>query len=496
MVNFCFNAPATATSPQNSVYCSLIEAYSDNSASVSDPFSFQKVVLGDINKDTTIDSKDSLLALQYATDKVELDSDQILAADVDMDGDIDSVDALEINKYAVDKILSFWDKNRVNLPLGTAQGIASNFIYQIKNSASNHRLYADADDNAYFNTSSNTDRHRFAIQLADATRPIYYIKNIVNGKYLRLNQNYKTTFQETDSITNSQWWYIIPVTNGFQLVNFACTSRTLTTYGRSTITTTNCAVDYSNYGAVWQVEDQQVAISYYYDTGFQERYNRNWSSTLSNVTAKQSEIKEIIENVFGIGVKMETPVYKQSYGDQCTGYNYNANCPSSHATGSSCAAYDTSKQLSTAHHKNSTANLRDMYNGKTDANKHKLFVMFSGHIPCGKDDDGAHAYSLVEGVAIRSYMVCTVYRNGNATTGDNTIYRDQYVALHEISHCLGAATGADSTPDTVHNGGVCIMSYGWNLTMLATYWNSQPDQLYCDDCRLLIENYLANSSDS
>jgi hypothetical protein len=294
-------------------------------------------------------------------------------------------------------------------------------------------------------------------------------------------------------IADSQSWYIIPVANGFQFINWACTERALTTYGGTAISTTNCGVGYIDYGTVWQLEDQQVAISYYYDNGFQQRYSNRWNDTIFNVTSMQADIAEIVENVFGIGVKMESPTYKQSYADLCSAA-YNANC-TSHATTTNCKNYNTAKALSTAHHKNFTANLQYVYNGKTDANRHKLFVMFSGHVPCG-EDEGVHAYDSVAGVAIRGYNVCTVYRNGNGTASDNTIYRDQYTALHEISHCLGAETGDGLTPDTVHENGVCVMSYERKTSDLENYWKARSSLLYCDKCLPLIQNYLSNSSSS
>lgn len=498
LVRLYYNVPAMVENPLSLVSFSVSNVIYTDSTGTGTPFSYQKVLLGDVNNDLTVDTLDAQQILRYVSNKVEFDEAQVLAGDVNFDGITNSLDSMIIMKYPVQKVLSFCDPNRVNLPTGTAQGIASKFIYQIKNAQTGHRLTVDTNNNVYFSSMSNHDRCRFAIELADSTRPIYYIKNVSNGKYVRLNQSYKTTCIETNAITNSQYWYVIPVSNGFQLVNFACPDKTLTKGGSNIISTTNCSVDYIDSGNVWQVEDQRIVIRYFYDNGMQSRYGSNFNDVLDNIESKQSDIASIITNVFGIGVVMEEPVYKQSYADLCSA-SYSSNCPSIHATTTSCITNTGGADLSLVHHKNSNAMLRYLYNGKTNANKHELFVMFSGHIPCAKDANGNHVYKSQAGSAIRGYNVCQVFRNGGTTANDGTQYRDQYTALHEISHCLGAIVDKEGglTPDTNHGGG-CVMSYQRDEDELDDYWDDSELQslLYCDDCRELIEDYLSNSLDS
>lgn len=62
---------------------------------------------GNVNGDGSVTSADALMALQAATDKIELTGAAALAADVNGDGLITSSDALQILQYATEKISSF-----------------------------------------------------------------------------------------------------------------------------------------------------------------------------------------------------------------------------------------------------------------------------------------------------------------------------------------------------------------------------------------------------
>ena len=63
--------------------------------------------LGDVNLDGEVKSEDALMALQAATQKIDLDEAAALAANVNGDGEITSADALQILQYATQKINSF-----------------------------------------------------------------------------------------------------------------------------------------------------------------------------------------------------------------------------------------------------------------------------------------------------------------------------------------------------------------------------------------------------
>ncbi len=63
--------------------------------------------LGDVNLDGEVKSEDALMALQAATQKIDLDEAAALAANVNGDGEITSADALQILQYATQKIDSF-----------------------------------------------------------------------------------------------------------------------------------------------------------------------------------------------------------------------------------------------------------------------------------------------------------------------------------------------------------------------------------------------------
>ncbi len=70
--------------------------------------SMQKYLIGDVNGDGTIDSADSLMAMQYSVGTTSLTDMQNVRADVNFDGSINSTDSMMINQYGVDVIRTFW----------------------------------------------------------------------------------------------------------------------------------------------------------------------------------------------------------------------------------------------------------------------------------------------------------------------------------------------------------------------------------------------------
>lgn len=65
------------------------------------------VIYGDVDGDKEVSAADALMALQAATDKIDLTNEQALAANVDGEGDVTSSDALMILQVATQKIASF-----------------------------------------------------------------------------------------------------------------------------------------------------------------------------------------------------------------------------------------------------------------------------------------------------------------------------------------------------------------------------------------------------
>ncbi len=63
--------------------------------------------LGDVNLDGEVKSEDALMALQAATEKIDLEEAAALAANVNGDDGVSSSDALQILQYATQKIDSF-----------------------------------------------------------------------------------------------------------------------------------------------------------------------------------------------------------------------------------------------------------------------------------------------------------------------------------------------------------------------------------------------------
>ena len=64
-------------------------------------------IIGDVNRDGSVDVLDAADVQKYSTDKLELDKNQLMLADVNNDNNVDVLDAADIQKFAVDKITEF-----------------------------------------------------------------------------------------------------------------------------------------------------------------------------------------------------------------------------------------------------------------------------------------------------------------------------------------------------------------------------------------------------
>lgn len=66
-----------------------------------------RITKGDVNRDGAVDILDAAAVQMYASDKLELDDEQLGLADVNFDGEVNVLDAGDIQKYAVGKIEQF-----------------------------------------------------------------------------------------------------------------------------------------------------------------------------------------------------------------------------------------------------------------------------------------------------------------------------------------------------------------------------------------------------
>ena len=67
-----------------------------------------RYLMGDINNDGSMNSSDSLLALQAGTGSTTLTNAQKKRGDVNFDGAVNSTDASLISNYSVYLLRSFW----------------------------------------------------------------------------------------------------------------------------------------------------------------------------------------------------------------------------------------------------------------------------------------------------------------------------------------------------------------------------------------------------
>ncbi len=303
--------------------------------------------------------------------------------------------------------------------------------------------------------------------------------------------------------TGSYYWYIVPVTGGFQLVNRLNTGLALTNYGYPQSGTTNCGADYIDRGNVWILEDQYnlspITISYYYDKAYHTRYS---TAGVANLAAYQEQIGTILTNVFGVNIALvepgDTPM--TSFGDECVS-GINEYCTEDtcdkNRTVDTCKANARTYPCTNAHHKSANAMLLRWNHSLAElgSNNNTVNVLFTGHKHCHVNNSGEHEENAVAGMAYYvSHRVTGVFVDNSS---NRTLY-EKLTALHEISHQLGARSN-NSNADTPHhldeNGlGMCVMSYNRNHKKLLEYFDSSllsdHRSLYCDGCYRAIINYL------
>ncbi len=286
-------------------------------------------------------------------------------------------------------------------------------------------------------------------------------------------------------------------------MNRAAPQKALTDFGYTGATNPKCEAGYSEPGSYWILEPV-LTISYYYDQAYKSRN----SSAQSFLTQRQAEIATILKYVFGISPVLEEPGSApiQSFSDECSN-DKDEYCECRTATDhkKECAQNYNTTNYHLVHHKSCTGILLKFNDNTKTTGAHKVCVLISGHVNCGKDGSN-HEYNAVAGVARRDLRVATSFVN-NASTAE---VREKLTSLHEISHCLGAAMGIDSPVDKLHNQvqididndgdleklGKCVMSSSRYNQYLLQQWDlgtgTGYKNLFCTECFQMISDYLYN----
>ncbi len=503
LVTLYFYSQTNVSNPVSPLTQQVPDITTDNNSTLSNPFTYIQAMLGDVTGDNITDSSDQLSILRYVVDKETYNATQLLAGDVDFDGSVGSSDSLMVGNYIVSKKLSFLDIERIYHPLGTVNGLNRYLTYRIKNVQSNNYIKADSQNNAILGAANTILSTEFSIVLADTTSPIYRLVSRSNSLDLRLKNNHTLTFDETQAVTNSQYWYIIPKGTKYFLINISAPLKTLGNCG-SVAATANGGVSYLDYGNSWEIIPM-IRVKAFYDLAYLARKGNIAVSELHGI---QNEIGNIVSTAFGIEVAIPSPYAMVSHADTCHGNNLtsltltqaNAACGRSPNDTAPCENYTNTENApsSNVHHKNSRAVL---YYFKTSSynNAYRYELLYSGHKACGKNQTtNKHVVDVVAGVGYSATPgVGEVFY-----IGSDVEYRLRITALHELSHMLGA-TGGDV--DTEHYSKRCIMSKGSNRdnAYLLDLWedsqNTELDQavrtdasnaLFCSDCRNLIATHL------
>lgn len=466
-------------------------------------FEVLKACLGDVDENGTIDNTDATRVLQIATNSlpsnVTITSAGRLAADVNGDGEINAADALQIQKYVKSTILTFSSPSNaiLNLPTSEVNGITDGETYLIGNfSTGQHVAPLNSTTTSpcrlrYYNSA--TARTEFKVSYSG--NGLYTLTNANTKNWLRMNTEYEPTFDSANTLASSMFWYIIPMGNGcYSLVNYAATDRVLTSEGYvKNRNYSPCSAQRLINGSEWFFHTYTpVKINYYYDYGYAVRD----SNPAANLRARQLEIANILNNVYGMAVSTTAPVQFKSYGDFCyssvsaiNSSNIDKTCSGSNAF---CNAYSgatvTGTTSHTLHHKNGRANLQYLYQMKQNkSNPKDIQILTTGYKSCGKDNEtGLHSNDTCAGLAVSAYRVGVIF-NSNV----NNDYYNQSTALHEISHNLVRLEENDNQSITDTDHGQCVMSYDRDVDELLDNWRArQYEKLYCDRCKNEIVRYL------
>ncbi len=251
-----------------------------------------------------------------------------------------------------------------------------------------------------------------------------------------------------------------------------------------------------------------MTIKHNYNYGYRYRMDTDAAAN-AELSARQMEIANIINQVFHVSVQTDgvarfisredlcyTPTSSPTVAqviaaigeDEVADYHSTNNpnpFPNTHCSDPVCE----DKNQTNTHHRSASAGL-DYYRAyQNSSNAHKIILLTSGYEPCcvrDHDKDGVetHGYGTIAGLADPPKRVAGVY---HADTGNT--YKNTLVALHEISHCLGAF---DGVADTEH--GDCVMSHDRNNGRLMQFYSSTSvstqRSLYCDACYAQIVEYL------
>ncbi len=491
-----FNSTATAATAKSHIAVTVTSGSLTSGASFSDAASLlvEKILLGDVTGDGNVNAADSLSILNYAAGKTTLTAAQKLAADVNRDGSINAADSMLIQQYAVSKILTFWGDTSSIISLSeTLSGVENGGLYALKNVATGKYLYADSTGACRMGTISDVDNSTGRFTATSSGGLFAFDQVQKDGYHLQLSKTgYVPTCSTSFLLGVSTFWYAVPVSSGskqFRLVNYAAKNRALSAVS------SKCMFTHSLDNSVWTLEkvNVQVTINYFYDYGYRLRLNKG---AVDSPSLHQAEIEDIIEQTFHVPVTMNTPQIFQSFADQCaesvTEESISDYYECLHTNPKDCVLFSL-QPLPTclkAHHRNAYAALSYLHSQKE--NKKDIQFLLSGYEPCSTefDENGevlGHAVGTIGGAAMFGYYSASVFFTDMCDKDS----RATLTTLHEISHILGASKHNDCPADTVHNGGMCVMSYHRHSADLEKYWTlGQYRQLYCDDCYKAIVNYL------
>ena len=247
----------------------------------------QWVILGDVNRDETVDTADSQLILQYSTGQTSyLNELQLRAADVNEDGVIDATDALLVNQYSTAQISTFWRNYTAPAALPTTENsdIVNGGAYTLQNVFNSNGLSypgvtSDGVKIKQTMLSTTTGTQQFVFSYKANGEYEIRCKNNSNLVWTKSTGNELVLQTRTASPSSAQRWYVVKSTDGsFHLVNKAMTSRSLTVQGDSDTFETGAdvvAIGTSTVGNRWRLyRDVSRVSTDYFDASFALRYEK------------------------------------------------------------------------------------------------------------------------------------------------------------------------------------------------------------------------------
>ena len=496
------------------------------------------VIVGDVNRDRSVDATDAQLALQHSVDNYISDELGQIAADVNEDGIIDATDAMLINQYSAGLIDSFWNDYSTpsTLPTGETEGMVNGGTYLFQNAYNANGLayssLASGSTLSQVRFSPTSSSQQFIVVYKGSGEYELQSKNNTSLVWAKSSSNELILQTRTTTASSAQRWYIIKNSDDtYQLINKANTARCLTVAGDSSTVSSapdRVKIGTSTVGNKWRLCRDVGRTSYdYYDASFAVRYE-TYEILDSDIVFNSHPVRLIGDaraaatqafgTLLGVNIKYSSVLSNETTADACrAGKGYSVTSTARCTSSASGHAHGTTEEGVALHCTDHWAQFNDFtstrsLNGVND----RINTLWSGAYLYkeGTYTQNNRSYNttcLVNGVPNGSNHIHMINLSSNAWEAASST---KEVYIHEMSHAWGAQDHYhdEANPENCDSGkrGVCsnvdckafneagfpASNHRSSKCMMNTHmwWNDADSirDLYCSDCLPEMQAYVSN----